>query len=190
MYDTTHDTYCYEGSSVLKNIPGLRNQSALDEFEVIATTQRSDEPLPEGVLDAVHYRSLHHHLFQDVYLWAGTYRATRTHKGGSSFCYPEHIESQMNELFATLENRNFLFGLSRDQFVKEIARFLGMLNAIHPFREGNGRTQMAFVTLLADRAGHPLDLEKLEPKAFLAAMIASFNGDLAPLEKQLMVLTG
>jgi len=63
------------------------------------------------------------------------------------------------------------------------------LNAIHPFREGNGRTQTTFLTLLAERASHPFDLEKLDPEAFLAAMIASFKGNDVPLERQILLLT-
>jgi cell filamentation protein len=55
------------------------------------------------------------------------------------------------------------------------------LNAIHAFREGDGRTQLTFVALLADRAGQTLDLEKLDPDAMLDAMIASFDGDESEL---------
>jgi cell filamentation protein len=54
---------------------------------------------------------------------------------------------------------------------------------------GDITTQMAFMTLLADRAGHPLDLEKLKPEVFLTAMIASFKGDTASLKNQLMLFT-
>lgn len=55
------------------------------------------------------------------------------------------------------------------------------MNAIHAFREGNGRTQLTFFALLADRAGHTLDLEKLDPNAMLHAMIASFDGEESEL---------
>jgi len=51
------------------------------------------------------------------------------------------------------------------------------LNAIHAFREGNGRAQLTFLAMLADNAGHPLDLEKLDPKVMLNVMIESFEGD-------------
>jgi cell filamentation protein len=57
------------------------------------------------------------------------------------------------------------------------AHFLAELNAIHAFREGNGRTQLTFFALLADQAGHPPDLSKLRPDEMLEAMIASFDGD-------------
>lgn len=71
MYDAGADPYCYPGTTVLKNKPDLRAQAALDAFETASTAQRADEPLPSGRLSVTHYRALHHHLFQDVYAWAG-----------------------------------------------------------------------------------------------------------------------
>src|SRR5665213_2524007 len=50
MYDAIADPDCYPGPTVLKNIPGIRDQVALDEFEMVMTAQRSDEPLPRGRL--------------------------------------------------------------------------------------------------------------------------------------------
>jgi len=66
-------------------------------------------------------------------------------------------------------------------FAEKAAHFHAELNAIHAFREGNGRTQLTFFALLADRAGQTLDLEKLDPDAMLHAMIASFDGDESEL---------
>lgn len=71
MYDAATDPYCYPNSSVLKNIPGLRSQAELDLFEAASTMQRADEPIPNGHLSAFHYLAIHHHLFQDVYPFAG-----------------------------------------------------------------------------------------------------------------------
>ena len=63
MYDAVTDSYCYEGTRVLKNIPNLFDQTALDVFEAAMTAQRSDEPLPSGALDVAHYSGIHRHLF-------------------------------------------------------------------------------------------------------------------------------
>jgi len=177
MYDAVIDSYCYEGTTVLKNIPDIRNQAALDAFEAVMSAQRSDEPLPSGELDAVHYCAMHRHLFQDVYEWAGAFRTVRISKGGSAFCYPEYIEQEMQKLFDDLKQQNYFLGLSSDKFAEHVAHFLATLNAIHPFREGNGRAQTSFLLLLADRAGHPLNLDKLAPEQFMDAMIASFEKD-------------
>jgi cell filamentation protein, protein adenylyltransferase len=94
----------------------------------------------------------------------------------------------MTELFAKLRQKQYLRALERDAFAGEAAAFLATLNAIHPFREGNGRTQASFLVLLAARAGHPLDLDRLDPEAFLAAMVRSFSGDERPLAAQILQL--
>jgi cell filamentation protein len=188
MYDAVADPYCFPGTIVLKNIPGLRTQKALDQYETAMTAQRADEPLPSGRLSVFHYRAIHHHLFQDVYSWAGRFRTVRIGRRGSAFCYPENIPREMRALFHKLARKRYLRGLSRDEFATEAASFLATLNAIHPFREGNGRTQTILLTLLADRAGHPLNLDRLKPKSFLNAMIASFKSDERPLVRQILLL--
>jgi cell filamentation protein len=189
MYDAGADPYCYVGTTVLKNVLGLRDQGALDRFEAVVTAKRAEEPLPAGRLDVRHYRAVHRHLFQDVFRWAGRFRTVRTGKADSMFCYPENIPAQMDSLFSDLKARRFLQGLASAEFAVEAARFLSTLNAIHAFRDGNGRTQLAFLALLAQRAGHPLALARLEPEAFLAAMIASFQGNERLLAEQIRSLT-
>jgi cell filamentation protein len=87
-YDAFDDPYAYPGSSVLRNLLDIRDQQKLDAFEVEISTLRAEEPLPMGQFDSAHYCSVHHHLFQDVYAWAGQYRNVRTSKGGNPFCYP------------------------------------------------------------------------------------------------------
>lgn len=190
MYDAIADPYCYTGTSVLKNLPDIRDQAALDAFEAVSTAQRSDEPLPSGRLSVAHYRAIHRHLFQDVYAWAGKFRTVRIGKDGSAFCYPENIAREMKNVFSDLKQQNYLRGLSHENFVASAARFLATLNAIHPFREGNGRTQTIFLVLLADQAGHPLDLDKLVPERFLAAMVASFQADESLLIEELTRISG
>jgi len=109
-------------------------------------------------------------------------------RGGSMFCYPENIANEMTKLFAELKHRRFLKQLARHEFVAEAAHFLANLNAIHPFRDGNGRTQLTFMTLLADQADHPFDLDALKTDAVIPAMEASFNGDEEPLTKILLAM--
>jgi cell filamentation protein len=87
----------------------------------------------------------------------------------------------MRKLFERLAHDRFLRGLPPAEFARRAAQLLAELNAIDPFREGNGRTQFAYFTLLAANARHPLALERLNPEAMLSAMIASFRSDDAPL---------
>jgi len=83
----------------------------------------------------------------------------------------------MTKLFSWLAEQNNLTGLSKPDFAKAAAYFLAELNAIHPFREGNGRTQLSFLGILADEAGYPLNFDKLDPGHILNAIIESFTGD-------------
>jgi cell filamentation protein len=190
MYDAVADPYCYPGTTVLINKLNLRDQARLDAFEAEITIQRAAEPLPAGALGFTHYRAIHRHLFQDVYPWAGKIRTVRISKDGNFFCYPENIDSEARKLFRHLRESKFFRGLSSEVFAQRTAHFLSELNAVHPFREGNGRTQLAFLTLLAENAGHPLALEKMNPDAMLAAMIASFGGDEIQLRKLIETLVG
>ena len=172
MYDAVADDYCYPGTTVLKNKLDLRNADELTAFEAEVSDARADEELPAGDLDFPHFKTIHRHLFQDVYEWAGEVRTVRISKNSSMFCYPENIESEAKRLFAQLRQDNFLRALSSTEFAAKSAHFLSELNAIHSFREGNGRTQLSFFLMLAEQAGYPIDLEELDPKAFLEAMIA------------------
>jgi cell filamentation protein len=190
MYDAVEDPYCYPGTTVLVNKLELLDQSSLDAFEAEITRQRSAEPLPAGDLDGTHYLAIHRHLFQDVYTWAGEFRSVRIAKDGSMFCYPEHIQNEMTKLFDGLRKADYLRNLDRHAFTTRAADFVAELNAIHPFREGNGRTQLAFLTLLADIAGHPLALERLNSEEFLSAMIDSFKGDNVSLTRSINQLVG
>lgn len=187
-YDSFDDPYCYKGSFVLKNRAGLRDADALEGFELEMSSVRAEEPLPDGAFDPPHYCKVHRHLFQDVYVWAGKYRTVRTGKDGNSFCYPEHIASQMDALFGHLNDAALLPRSSRSDFVNAAAHFLGELNAIHAFREGNGRTQLSYLLLIGLRAGYPLDLSRVQAEPMLAAMIASFHGKFAALEVEIQRL--
>lgn len=142
---------------------------------------RAEEPPPAGQLDYAHYRAIRYHLFQDVFEWAGQPRSIRIAKAGSTFCYPENLERWMGGVFERLSGQDNLVGMSKAAFAHAAACLLSDVNAGHPFREGNGRTQLAFLNLLCLNAGHPFDDDAIDPDATLSAMIASFLGDLAPL---------
>jgi cell filamentation protein len=188
MYAAVEDPYCYPGTTILKNKLGLKSQRELDAFESEMSFERSTESLPAGRLSYSHYRAIHRHLFQDVYAWAGKVRTVRISKGESTFCYPEHIDQEMAKLFRALRRAGYLRGTSPQVFAKQSAHFLAELNAVHPFREGNGRTQLTFLTLLAERAGYPLVLKRMHPERIMQAVIASFGGQEAPLARMILNL--
>lgn len=187
-YDAFDDPYSYKGTETLKNRLGLRDPAMLEAFELEMTTLRANEALPTGRLSPSHYCKIHHHLFQDVYSWAGKYRTVRTSKVNNSFCFPEHIQGQMTKLFGELHSGPCLQTGDVETFLAAIAHFLGELNAIHPFREGNGRAQLSFVSLIAAESGFPLDFSRVQRETFLPAMIASYDQKLDPLVARLREL--
>ncbi|TCQ16386.1 Fic/DOC family protein [Rhizobium sp. PP-CC-3G-465] len=188
VYTAEQDPACYPGTTVLINKLDLRSQDDLDEAELALFLIRADETPPAGRFDYPHYMALHHHLFQDVYDWAGTARTIRIGKGSNWFCYPEHIDQQMKAAFAALKGHSFLADKRPAEFAALAAETLAWLNAIHPFREGNGRTQLAFLSMLAEQAGLPFNDDQLARDRVIAAMIDSFGGDEDPLRKLILDL--
>lgn len=185
-YNAAEDPLCYPGTHVLRSRVDICDQDQLDEFEQLMFDSRARETLPSGSMDFDHYRSLHRHFFQDVYEWAGEIRNIRTGKGDNWFCYPEHIESEAERLFGRLAELEYLAKTeSKEDFAENAAWFLSEINAIHPFREGNGRIQLVFLTMLARKAGYRLSERRLRPSPFLAAMIRSFGGDLTQLSAEI-----
>lgn len=111
MYDAIEDPYTYKNSTVLVNKLDLESQAELEAFEAEISSARAEEPLPDGLLDFFHYRAVHHHLFQDVYQWAGQVRTVRISKGGNPFCFPENIEDRRTSCSA-IYNRQIIFEIS------------------------------------------------------------------------------
>ena len=181
VYATAHDPLCYPGTTVLINLAGLTDQAELDEFEFAMYLTRAEEPFPGGDLGYDHYRGIHHHLFQDVYEWAGQQRTIRIGKGGNWFCYPEYLASEMARVFSPDRIEAALAAPDKESFAVQTAALLADINAGHPFREGNGRTQLAYLALLAATAGWDFDPGALDPDRVISAMIDSFSTDLIAL---------
>lgn len=180
-YTAEPDPACYPGSTVLINLLDIRDQALLEEAELALFLTRAEEPFPAGDFGVADYLRLHWHLFQDVYPWAGQIRTIRIAKGSSWFCYPEYIERELERVFAELGDADALRHLSPPEFARKAGHFVAELNAIHPFREGNGRTQLAFLAILAEHAGLSFNADVLEKERVIGAMIESFAGDEAAL---------
>jgi cell filamentation protein len=115
------------------------------------------------------HKAVHRHLFQDVYQWAGQIRTVEISKGGSQFQFRQYIETGMADVHRRLAAADFLRGMERSVFADEAGRIIGDVNYVHPFREGNGRTQLQYLKQLAARAGHPLDLTKIDATGWIEA---------------------
>jgi cell filamentation protein len=138
----------------------------------------SQEPVT-GRFDIPHLRAIHHAIFQDVFPWAGDFREVMTSRSGSfGFPPPQFILPSLETLFQALKAEHHLKALAPDTFALRAAQYLGEINAIHPFREGNGRTQREFLRTLALQAGHRLTWAGLTPEENNEASRISFaTGD-------------
>ena len=183
------DPYVYPGTTVLKNIPGIRNQEILDRIEADRVGQRSleliERPL-SGLFDIEHLQGIHRYLFQDVYEWAGDFRTVDIAKGNSYFAHVPYIESTLKGVFGELSEERHLRGLNQERFASRLAQILGTLNAVHAFREGNGRAQREFVRVLAYKNSYWIDWSKVSREELYQASDASFmRGDNTLFEKLL-----
>jgi cell filamentation protein len=177
------DPYVYPGTDTLINCLNIRDPDQLDEAERALVHQRMREGSPRGAFDLDHLRAIHYHLFQDVYPWAGEIRTVPLWKGDTMFQWAEIIEADMKRLHMGLEADAYLRGLDQEAFCPKAARLISELNLVHPFREGNGRTQLQYFEQLADQAGHPIELETIARGEWIDASIAAYRQDRGPMER-------
>jgi cell filamentation protein len=171
------DPYVYPGTTILRNRLGLRDPGSLDRVERRLVVQRIREGVPGGSFDLSHLCAIHRHLFQDVYDWAGELRSVEISRGRQQFQFRQFIATGMADVHRRLLAANFLAGLSAKEFALRSAVIIGDVNYIHPFREGNGRTQLQYLKLLALQAGHPLDLARIDPPAWIEASRSSHDAN-------------
>lgn len=173
------DPYTYPGTDTLRNRLGLTDDKILTEAERRLSEARG---VKAARLDfpatADGYRALHKQLFQDVYDWAGKDRTVDIGKGGARFAHVPYVARELDKLFADVAAKNGLRGLPRDEFFDRLGNHINELNAVHPFREGNGRTMRVHAAQLAREAGHPIRLASIDKTAWMEASRHGFlTGD-------------
>ena len=104
-------------------------------------------------------------------------------KGSSIFCRGQYIEENAKIIMDNILKENYLKGLTKAKFVERIAYYMGEISALHPFREGNGRTSREFFRQLSLNAEYILDFSKTENEELLMADIEAFNGKYESLIK-------
>jgi cell filamentation protein len=175
------DPYLYPGTNVLKNLRGLTNAALLERFEARRTHRRIaeliDSPI-QGRLDVAHLKAIHRYIFQDVFEWAGQFRTVNISKGGHLFGLAAFLEPALQLTLEKLAAENYLLDLDAAMFAGRAAYFLGELNAAHPFREGNGRTQREFIREAGLKAGHYVDWRAATRKEMTeASRLSHVSGD-------------
>lgn len=176
--------YCYEDSDVLINKLNIRDEKIFYKAERLYSSIRQSElnasPL-KGDLDFNHLKSIHHYLFQDLFYWAGKVRTVAIAKA-NMFCLPQYIEGYATDIFRKLKKDNYYKNYSKDAFVEAITNLLGDINALHPFREGNGRTQREFIRYIGLLNGYGFDWSLVSSEENIIASYESVNGDNTKLK--------
>ena len=173
------DPFLDAATGVLINRFGITDERTLEQTEAlvaISSYELSQTPLKRH-FDLAHLQAIHKHLFGDLYEWAGKLRTIDISKGANRFANHLQIESAAAPIFLQLAKENHLAGLGAEPFSDRAAYYLGELNALHPFREGNGRAQREFISHLAHANGYYIAWENMVPADLLAATIASFHDD-------------
>lgn len=182
------DPYVDEKTGTLHNKLGIKNEHQLARVEgdlsALRIAELKIEPV-KGNFDRAHLDATHKYIFQDVYQWAGQSRTVDISKGDSPFARTQFIENSTDRLLTRLDRENGLKGLEQPQFAERAAYYMSELNAIHPYREGNGRATRVFIEQVAERAGHQLDFSGISREQINSAHEkAHLSGDhrhLVPL---------
>ena len=175
--------YCYSGTSILKNKLNICDERILEQAELELTTLSSSLiEYSEPPYDLAYLQHIHKQLFSDVYEWAGQLRQIDISKGDTRFCTFSRIEVETNKLLKPLQQQNYFQGLEIKQLITKLADLYCELNVIHPFREGNGRTQRIFFEHLIAYCGYGIDWSKINSKTqWVEANIQGFHCNLQPL---------
>ena len=178
---TSTNDGCYPGTTVLVNKLGLDRQDALDYAEKISTSLRAVE-IEKAACDAQfsfeYYCNIHRCLFEDIYEWAGELRKINIAKQGTSFCPAKDVHKLGLAIFHRLQKENEFRNLPKSEFISKVSELYNDINMLHPFREGNGRTQRLFFTLLIRRAGYEIDFSACDLEQLIVATIYAAQGVL------------
>lgn len=170
---------CYEGTTVLINKYGLRDGKALAKIEAVIVPAKAamwDANPQMNTFDFVHYQAIHRWLFSDLYEWAGQVRTIDLAKKGTRFCPATELNSMAQAVFGRLRDETYFAGLQKPVFVEQLTDFYQRTNELHPFREGNGRTQRLFLSQLCRYAGYRLDLSRIDGDLLMIATIQASQG--------------
>lgn len=170
---------CYEGTTCLINKLNIRDEKQLNVIEANITLAKisflQQNPI-NGNFDFEHYKAIHKFIFEDLYDWAGIPQTVDISKRATSFVKAENIEELAEACFERLKKSNYFIGTSLDVFVDDITDFYCVTNNLHPFREGNGRTQRVFLSQLALNAGYEMDFSSIDTDVLMLATINATNG--------------
>lgn len=180
------DPYIDPKTGILRNLVGATTDQELyrAEGDIVALAEISIENIPHTI-NLSELQKIHKSLFSRIYDWAGELRTVDIRKGSEEYFLERgYLENGAKFVFKELYKEGCLKNLSKADFVKRLAYFYEQLNFIHPFREGNGRTQRIFWQRIANEAGYKIDWSKVIGKELdEASLVGRIDNNLEPLEK-------
>jgi len=176
--ESARDPYVDEETGTLKNLLGCRTEEELSlrerELSYLRQTELWLRPI-QPTFDLAHFQAIHRHLFQDVYSWAGKLRTIDISRDETLFAPHSRIEPYAQTVFSQLAAERHT--LAAADLASRLAHYLGEINAMHPFREGNGRTQRIFIDQLAKEYGHTILWSRCTQQEMMAASVAAHHRD-------------
>lgn len=170
---------CYEGTTCLINKFGITNEKQLEKIEADITFAKASEleenPI-KGNFDLEHYKAIHNFLFEDIYDWAGKLRTVNTSKKGTIFADIYELETLCIKCFNRIKSNNYFQNLSFESFINNMVDLYCTLNILHPFREGNGRTERIFITQLLRVNGYDINFSEIDSDYLMISTIQAAHG--------------
>ena len=169
---------CYETTTCLVNKLGIRDEKKLSEIEAGITFAKAvmlEETPIDDDFGFEHFKKIHEFLLCDLYEWAGQVRTVDISKKRTKFLDAASVESIGTKCFAKVRE-GYFENLPFDEFVKRIAEFYNDVNYIHPFREGNGRTQRIYFTQLIRHYGYDINFADVDTDELMIATIQASSG--------------
>lgn len=180
-------------NGVLRNRLGKTTHEDLKVAEARLTAMRTATLATSGAYSQQGFerlQAIHRHVFQDVYEWAGQARTTDLGKAAfegdetvTRFTPAAQLEPEARRIFAQAAEQNHFKGLDRPTFAERAADHFAAVNTLHPFREGNGRAQVAYISRLAEEAGHPLDFRGVSRERMVSVSIDASRGEPGPMRR-------
>ncbi len=176
--------YTDPATGVLRNLGDITDRDALTFAETAATAKRTRELKvnPIHITDSGTLFAIHRHLFQDIYEWAGKQRTVEISKGGKQFFPLSHFGNALEFIDSLLVEYKHVDKEDKEKLSRKLAEILDTVNFLHPFREGNRRTQREFLRLLAREKGWVLALNPPDNmEVYERYMAGTINGDVEVL---------
>lgn len=184
-------TYTDSKTGILKNLQGISDPDVLLFVESGAVTKRLQE-LYESPVKIKGIESLfliHKHLFQDIYAWAGKKRMVEISKDGKQFFPTSHFNTAFKYIDSLINEFRAIPKENKQHLSEKLAEILDNINYLHPFREGNGRTQREFLRLLANEKGISLNLNPPDNKSIYERyMKGTIHSDILTLTELIFEL--